>query len=350
MNRIRNCFRLLIGVLIGACLCVPALAQNDAPIGQPVAQLDAGDFRALAVTADGSLLAVADAATGQVRVYDLGNVDLNTSAQPPLIASVSVDGIPIDLVAAEDFFIVLVSTGDATDLVQVIAPASYDPTQLFTPVTWIDIPSNASALALSPDNRFAVVVSEGGYTLLELLSAENVNSAFIDATIRAAFGGAALINDRVFWAVPGSARLATAQLDSGAIAEVDESVALRTPAVQVIANVNQTCGAARMEDGGIALFDPVTLRVDSILQTNILSVDMRFVSREDAEWLIVLNRDRASISVYDVSDPTAVRGLGSQPLEITPVEAMTTYNDLVFFSASSTVSVYNLQGDIGFDN
>jgi WD40 repeat protein len=329
----KNCALLVGVILLGTVIYnaqMPVQAQEQPPAGAPIARLEAGDFRALAVTADGQYLMVADAANDQIRVYDLSQ-----RGQQPLVAAVSVDGTPVDMTAAGDFAIVLVDTGTNSDLVQVIAPADYDPAQAFAPTTWIDIPNNPRSVAISPNNRWAVAVSEDGFTLLELLSADNVNSAINDGS----FNDAVLTNDRLFLAPVDEAMIIPAALDSGAQAALTRPLELDAPAVRLAINLNGTLGAAALENGGLTLFNLRTLTSVNVGEIGEVS-DIQFLSHENGEWLVVLNADGEQVTVYDVTDPENVGEMGSLALENVPVRAIAIFDTLILVADSDTVNIY----------
>ncbi len=84
----------------------------------PIGTLEAGDFRALGVTADGDRLLVADAENQQVRVYDFTD-----PTQPDLLTALDVNGTPVLLAGGDGFGIVAVQTGGDSDSVELIASA-----------------------------------------------------------------------------------------------------------------------------------------------------------------------------------------------------------------------------------
>ncbi len=312
----------------------PAAQSGDTTLGQPVTQIEAGDFRALAVTSDGDLLMVADAANNQVRVYSIASPD--TADQPSLVSTVDVDGVPLNLVASDDFAVVSVATSESTDLVQVIAPADYDPSQPYAPVTWIDIPKNPTALAISPDERWAVVVTGRGYTLMELLAADNVNS--INTTTNAAT--AALTNDMLFVASSNRPLISVFALEQGAQTAASGVIELDAPAVKLAINGSMTMGAAVLNDGRITLFDPVSLAVENVIEGEASPAGAYFLDREDAQWLLVLNADRDAVTIYDVSDPATPEIVQRESLDIAPVQAIAVFGDRFYVANDSRVIAY----------
>ncbi len=124
--------------LLGLLLAVGvASAQTDTtPIG-PISTLEAGNFHALAVTADGDRLLVADTQNNQVRVYDFTD-----PTNPQLTTALDMTGIPVLLAGGENYGLVAVSESDSTaDSVQVVAPAFANAqAQYMAGISYIDIP------------------------------------------------------------------------------------------------------------------------------------------------------------------------------------------------------------------
>lgn len=331
----------LLSATVFLIAVVSVFAQDAPPTGAPIARVEAGDFRALAVTSDGQFLMVADAANNQLRVYDL-----REDGEQRLIASVAVDGTPIDVATAGDFAIVLVDTGTDTDLVQVIAPASYDPAQAYAPTTWIDIPNDALSVSVSHNNRWAVAVSRQGYTLLELLNAENVNFTTTDLDIN----DVALTNDRLFIALADEARIVTAELEldaTSAQAQASLSLELDSPARHVLINSRGTFGAAALENGDLVLFERRLL--EPLSQTNIGQVrDIQFIRREDGEWLVALNERGTEVTIYDLSNTREIGEIGSLTLETaSSLQAIYSFDSLLFVADRSAVNIYPTGDDNG---
>ncbi len=327
-------------VLITACLSalmfISAASAQELP-NQPIAQLDAGDFRALAVSPEGRWLMVADAANNQLRVYDLfaGN-------EQALFASSPLEGIPVDVAVTPDFAIVAVDIGDGAGLAQVVAPASYDPNLPYDTFNYIDLPDRPRTVAVSPDGGWSIIVSTGGYTLLELFSADSITSTFFATPVV----DSALYNDQAFLALRNEPLLRVIALDSDSQnAPIIGEVALPDQPTRVILNSGGTLGAVGLENGQIALFDPTTQTVINTFEVESGIEDLRFLSFELGEWLVIVSDDENSVQLYDVTDPTDVGFLGTPNLEVTPVQAIATFNDLIFIADRSTVRIYAAQSD-----
>ncbi|MDX2161571.1 MAG: hypothetical protein SF162_09620 [bacterium] len=329
---------LAVAVVLGglhAAFNLPrAVAQESGstPGGSaPIARVDAGDFRALAVSTDGQWLMVADAAADQLRVYDLQADD------QPLTAAVPLEGMPLDVAAGLDFAVTAVDSGGRTGLVQVIGLAPYDPAQTFAPLTVFDLPDRPRSVSISPDGAWAMVVSEGGWLLAELVTVDTVNTTFYPSPINDAI----LLNNFAVLAARNQPELFTAALNEGAQASVNRAqpLTLAAPAQRLTVNQNGTLAAALLTDGSLVLFDPRAMQLLATLQAGALA-DLRFLTFEGGEWLVLLAENRAEIYLVDVSDPEAAAELGSLPIEATPVQAITTYDDLIFVADRSSVRIW----------
>ena len=152
-------------------------AQDSLSPFAPIGTLEAGDFRALAVTADGDRLLVADAATQQVRVYDFSD-----PSKPALLSTLGVSGMPLLLAGGDNYGLVAVSTNANTDSIEVIAPP-LPGTPYVSGYNYIDVPKNPRALSLSPDHHWGVVVGEQGYVLLGINDPGNIDNFPVAETI-----------------------------------------------------------------------------------------------------------------------------------------------------------------------
>ncbi|MBE2269117.1 MAG: hypothetical protein IAE80_12875 [Anaerolinea sp.] len=305
-------------------------AQENPPLG-PIGSVEAGDFRALAVTADGSRLMIADAENNQLRVYNFAD-----PASPVLISSVGLDGEPVAVAAARDFALVAVVTPEDVDAVRVIAPSRYSRPQGYIEANSLEILDNPRAITLSPDNYWALAISDGGYTLLELVSAGEINSLPVEAdVIDAAVGG-----DTAF--LLGESALTTQSLRVNLDMQAVESITLDGAARRVLLNPSLSLGAILMADNRVLLFNPGTLDVLSTFTVAGDSIrDAKFISTEDAEWLALTQTGNADIPLFDVTDPANVGDLGTLETQFeTPVQALTTYNEFIVATDGQTVRIF----------
>ncbi|MFN8531158.1 MAG: WD40 repeat domain-containing protein [Anaerolineae bacterium] len=337
-------------VLLSALMfTAPAAAQNSeatlgagvdtVPVVEPVAQVDAGDFRALAVSPDGHWLMVADAAQSQLRIYDL------TDSSQPMVASPSLGGIPLDVVAGTNntsssdgsFAVVAVDLGDGTGEAQVIAPPSYDPSQTFLALTYIETSNRPRSLVLSPDGGWLILVGSGGWTLVELTTLEETSSTFYATPVNDAL----IIGDRALVAARNEQAINTVALSQGAQATLsrNQSIALDATASHLAMNQSGTIGAAALTNGEVMLFDLDTLDPLVIFNTGDVR-DMHFLSFESGDWLVTLSDVDGQVHLYDVTDPTQPSDLGTLPLQSSDIQAITTYNDLIFVAMQSSVGIW----------
>jgi len=333
-ERIMRAWKFAFAVLC-AIISVGGIRAQDAPptAPTPIATVDAGDFRALTISANGRWMMVADAATSRLRIYDL---DTET---PTLVVSPELDGIPLDAAAIGQAVLIAVDTGGRAGLAQIVAPIDYDRDQPFAPVNWIDLSDRPRSVSASPDGAWAVIVGSSGYTLFETLSPEDVNSTFYPTPV----SDAALLNDTVFLADRNSPRIMTATIESGGQASINRSVTIDLPALaeRLALNLSGTLGAAALEDGSIALFDPESGEVISMIETG-AAADLHFLSFEGGEWLIVLSDDRQNVTLIDVSDPANAGEIGALdlPAETSTIQAITTYGSFIYVADRSTVRIF----------
>jgi len=320
----------VVTVVIALMMIGAVSAQDTVPIG-PIGSVEAGDFRALAVTADGQRLLIADAENDELRVYDFSDPSL-----PTLINSVDLEGEPLAVTAAEDFALVAVSTPDEGDAVRVIAPSRYSRTQGYIETNSIDVPDGVRQIVISPDNYWALALSANGYTLLELVSAGEINSLPTESQIvDAAVGG-----DTAFLLSESS--LMTESLRVNLDVQRVEQIELEGVGQQIVINPRLTLGVITLEGNRLLMFNPSTLDTFSTFEAGGAAItDVQFVSGEEGEWLAVSREGGSEITLLDVNDPSNVGDLGSlSTLFESPVQAMTTYNELIIVTDGQTVRIF----------
>lgn len=325
--------RLLIYVLIllagGA-----VIAQDDPPLGSaplgPVGSVEAGDFRALAVTADGQRLLIADAENDQLRVYNFSD-----PANPTLISSVDLDGEPTAVTAADSFALVAVSTPDEGDAVRVIAPSRYSRPRGYVEANSIDVPDGVSHIAISPDQYWALALSDDGYTLLELVSAGEINSLPMSLdVVDAAVGG-----DTAYLLTPSA--LVTESLRVNLEMQRAREITLDGTGQRVLINPRLTLGVIALDSSRLQWFDPAALDLLASTSVNGTITDMQFISAEDAEWLALSLDGSPDITLLDVTDPANVGDLGTLETQFeTPVQAMTTFGEYIVATDGQTVRIF----------
>ncbi len=319
--------RLIIFALIFLWSATVSAQDTVGPIGS----VEAGDFRALAVTADGNRLLIADAENDQLRVYDF-----NEPSTPTLINSVDLEGEPVAIAAAADFALVAVRTPEADDAVRVIAPSRYARPQGWRETNSFPVQDGVTRLVIAPDNDWALATSPGSYTLMELLSAGEINwlpreSEVVDAAV----------GDNIAYVLSRS-MLVTETLGANVAMERSGELELDGTARRINLNVRLTVGVIVLNDSDLLLFDPATLEPISTLTVGGAAIsDVQFVSSEQGEWLALTRTGSGDITLLDVSDPANISE--REPLVTgfeTPVQAMTTYNELIIATDGQTVRIF----------
>ncbi|MFN8562517.1 MAG: hypothetical protein U0703_13075 [Anaerolineae bacterium] len=305
-------------------------AQEQAsPLGA-VGTLEAGDFRALAVTADGDRLLVADAENQQVRIYDFSD-----PTTPALLWTLDVSGTPVLLAGGERYGLVAVTTDSNTDTIEVVAPPLPDRPYL-SGFNYIDIPKNPHALALSSDRKWGIVISERGYMLLGINAPDDIDQFPVDETIL----DAALSDTTAYLLRDGV--LATAPLGTLQAMETARALGLDGTPSLVRLNPDASKGVVVLDGSRLLFFDPATLE-----QTGAFTVDgnpitdVQFLSSGDAEYVLVTQADTSTIAVLNASDPGSVQALAStQPLD-NPVQALTVYDHYLIVTDGATIRIFS---------
>jgi hypothetical protein len=325
--------RSLIAVCLSVLIALTVSAQDAAPL-DPISTLTAGDFRALAVTADGSHLFAADAENRQVRVYDFTN-----PAAPVLLSSLDVSGIPVLLAGGNNFGLVAVLTEETSDAVEVLAPPLPNASGEFLSGNYISIGKAPRSLALSPDNRWGIAVSEASYTLLEINTAANIDSFPVDDALL----GAALSNDTAY--LLREQALDAAPLENMQALETEQSLALEGSPSAIALNGNASEGVIVVDGTQLVRFDAETLEatgsftVEGGAVTSIL-----YLAQGDSELLLVMQEGSSTVRFIDLDNLAEDESLTSLPslnqALSRPVRALATYDGFLIVTDGVTISTF----------
>ena len=322
------------GLLIGLLLVggvVLAQDSTNTPIA-PIGTLEAGDFRALAVTADGDRLLVADAENQQVRVYDFTD-----PAQPDLLTTLDVNGTPVLLAGGAGFGVVAMQTGGDSDSVELVAPAFPSPRVQYQ-AGWsvYDIPKNPRVLAVSPDSHWAIVITDGGYNLLEINDPGNVNNVPVETSIIDA-----VLTDTTAYYLRDQSLLA-APLQSGEALRAEQTLALDGVPSRLAINAQATQGVVVLDDTRLVFFDPETMKTTGELVLDGGAVTtLNFLAHGDSEILLVTQAEQPAIRLFDASDPQDVADLGSTDPMTTSIRALTTHAPYIVVTDGATISIFS---------
>ncbi len=322
------------GLLIGLLLIGGVVFAQDSantPIA-PIGTLEAGDFRALAVTADGDRLLVADAENQQVRVYDFTD-----PTQPDLLTSLDLSGTPVLLAGGADFGVVAVQTGLDSASVELVAPA-FPGSQALYRAGWSysDIPPNPHALALSPDSRWGIVASDNSYSLMEINDPSNVGWFTVDEPVI----DAALTNTTAYFLRDQS--LNSAPLQSSEALHAEQTVQLDGTPSHLAINAAATQGVVVLDDTRLVFFDPETMKTTGELVLDGGAVTtLNFLAHGASELLLVTQAEQSAIRLFDAHDPQDVADLGSSDPLAAPIRALVTHAPYIVVTDGATISIFS---------
>jgi WD40 repeat protein len=302
-------------------------AQVDTPVAL-VSLLQAGDFQAVEVTNDEQYLLVADAATNQVRVYELSNPN-----DPQLVSTVDVDGSPTDLAAGRSFNLVATRSSESPGTIEVIAPDRYTRGEVFAGgVNYVDLPFEISELTVSPDRSIAIAYGEGSFALLELNSAEEISTRIFSGSL----SHAVLTNDLVISA--DGATLTAAQLNGLRQPTQREALDLAAAITALAVSPTGTAGAAGLANGTILLFDPSTLEEQATFSLSSAASILQFGG--DAPYLIAVS-ESGGFDVLDASNQQ-LQSISSQSSRNGAIRALTTFGNFIVTANDSEVAILSL--------
>jgi hypothetical protein len=326
MMRLFVLFALLFGVLSSV------RAQDVTPT--QVAALEVNDVAAFAVSGDSSILFVASESDDTLLVYDFAD-----PSSPTLRTTIALDGMPTALAAARNYALVAVSTPDNGDLLEVIAPDSFSEGG-YGVVAFPDIPDNARQITVSPDNRWAGVVGEGWYSVLQLISSVDIIGYPTESI--SAPNATTLAVGMAYIAQDDPTQVVQLLLRANEPPRTARTLELDAPADSLALNARMTVGAA-VVDGEVVLFDTATMRQLSVISQDGEDISAaQFIAREDGEWLAVLVQGSGDVLLYDVTSPTRAGDIGSISTGITPTQLLV-HDNLLLVADDSQIRVFSVE-------
>lgn len=306
-------------------------AQGDSP-GTLVGLLEAGDFRALTVTDDGEYLLVTDAATSQIRIYALNNL-----AEPPLIASVAVDGVPTGIAAGRGFVLVATRSSASPSTIEVLAPARYASDSPFAAGSnYVDLPFETDSLIVSAERNYAAALGQDRFALLRLRSAGDIDARTFNRSISAA----AIASGTLFYA-EGSI-LHAARLNGTSIAADSGTLDAGGAVTGVAISSDGSVGALARSDGEIRFFDPNDLDLLGSTSSGVRPVIIQFGAAEGRLRLLVAGQGENRLRVIDAEQPDAPRSLDADLRLDGSIVGLTTFPDHVVATDGSTIGIFAL--------
>lgn len=299
----------------------------------PISTLEAGDFRALALTADGDRLLVADAENQQVRIYNFTD-----PAQPTLRASLDVSGVPVLLAGGSGFGLVAEQTDARTDMLEVLAPGFPSSRDEFVAGSlFIDIAKNPQSLTLSPDGRWGVVVGENAYTLLVINAVDDIESITVEGDV----GGVAL-DDSTAYVLHGSL-LTTSPLERLEALQPVLSLEIGGNPSAVALNDDATQGVVVVDGTRLVTFDPATLEStgEFAVEGDAPITGIHYLSRGDGDSLLLMREGASNLTLLNAADLSAQTDLTATAALDSPITALTTFGQLMVVTDGVTIRVFS---------
>lgn len=309
-------------------LAVGAVFAQDATA--PISTLEAGDFRALAVTHGGERLLVADAENALVRIYDFRD-----PANPQRLPSLELSGTPVLLAGGDGFGLVAELTDGDTDVVEVVAPTF--PRQPYQPVNILDILKNPRVLALSPDSHWGIVVSDGGYTLLQIDDPNNILSLPVNDPLVSA----ALTNTTAYLLRDDA--LETAPLETGDPLRSEQSLALDGTPSLIALNNRASAGVVVLDENRLLFFNPDTLEPtgERTLDGGAITSIQYVMQGENQQALLVTQAGTAAVQVIDTTESQSIAAPSTMQALANPVRAVAAYQNFIIATDGVTISIYS---------
>lgn len=328
--------QVIFGIAAALCLTLHGVtyAQEDAPFS-PLAILEAGDFTDLAITGDGTRMLVADTANNTARLYDITALDA-----PEQVASIPLDGVPLALAPMPDYALAIVEIDGQTDLLEVIAPALFNPRGGWEAFPLLDVPEGTGDLSVEPEGVWGGLAAGSALLVLEFLDPSTVNSIEIELSSTVS---AIALTDSLILVATDDQTLTRFELRSGPEVEQAEQVTLDATVTALDVTEDGALAAAALANSTVIVFAPATTGSDIISTISIPApaTHVRLVSAGSSTSLVIGTLDSAEVPIYDLSDPANPQARTSLELN-TPLRAMTSHEDILAISGGSQIQLFQL--------
>lgn len=324
--------------LIAACSVVlsgAALAQDTAPINS-LATLEAGEFSSLAITRAGQRMLVADTANNTARLYDISDPE-----NPVQLDSIMLEGRPLALAPTSDYAITIVDLVGRTDLVQVIAPALFNPRAGWEAYPLMEVPSGTIDFAVDFGGTWGGLIVEDRLLLLELIDAANVNSLVVPLNTPPA---AVDLTDRVILlALRESPAIERYALRSGPEVARLRPYLLDAPVRDMDISDNGDMAVAALENGQILIFDPQSNEPATVLISGDIPTDhVQLLSDDGQTWLALGINSESRVEIYAIGDDRTITEQITLDLNA-PLRAITSYGNLLALSEGSSIRLFRIE-------
>ncbi len=329
MNRHAGARALCLFALIVLGL-VPTVLAQDSPV--PAAVVDAGDVQAMAVSGDGRSLFVTNARTQILQVYSLSLENLLEE-----VAAVPLDAEPSALTAARDYALVTVDFGSGSDALESIGPDPFDVSS-YAVLNIVDIEDNARFINIAPDFRWALLIGESWYSLVQIVSATDMIAYPLGT--RAEPQSGAIGSNVALIAQDSPAQVVQYLLRRNQAPRSARTLDLRDEPGTLILNERLSLGAVISGTHEIVLFDTATMQQQGTLTVEgDQPIQMQFSAREEGEWLIVASENSRDLRIYDATNPNTMGEIGSLTLDIAASQ-MLIHDELLIVSDGQQIQAY----------
>lgn len=192
-----------------------------------------------------------------------------------------------------------------TERLTTLTPPLYNQRRGWEAIPLIDLPSPALSVVASP--IWGAVLMDSGYLLLELVSADVINSQLFGGTFTAAL----VHEDTLLFAPVGEAALHIASVATGPVVRNIEIVPLDAPVLALAADPQAGIGAALLANEAAVLFDLRTYTILSRFTPPIPADRIAFARDQDTPVLVFARQGGDSLGLVDAADPSAPLALPS---------------------------------------
>jgi hypothetical protein len=252
------------------------------------------------------------------------------------VAEVPLDGAPTALSAARDYALVTVDLGSGGDALESIGPDPFNASS-FTILNIVDVENNSRFLTVASDFRWALVIGERWYSLVQIVSATDMIA--YPSTTRSEPESGALGGSVALIAQDSPAQVVQYLLRRNQAPRPARTLELDSAPRLLSLNGRMTIGAVVTEDEMLTIFDAATMQALSSLRLESTPRQIGFSVREDGEWLIVASESSRDLRIFDASDPVSLGEIGSQTLGISPTHLLIN-GEQIIVSDGRQIQVY----------
>ena len=272
-----------------------------------------------------------------MRVYDFTD-----PAQPALLSTLDVSGTPVLLAGGTDFGLVAETTEWRQRYGRSRHPAAARTRRgIRARRTSFHIAKNPRALALSPDDHWGIVVSDQGYTLMQINSPSDIGSH----SRRARPSSARRLATRP--PTYSTIRCSTLPpLETLAAMQADRTLELDGVPSLVALNADASTGVVVLDGNRLVFFDPAKLQKTGELTLDWQADHQRSFPDHRHPSISArhaVNSDDKAVTVLDAANPQKIAALSAMQSLDKPIRALAIFQPYLIVTDGVTIHIFSAE-------